>query len=81
MVVHPFVLLSFWRTRVEPDGGKVGDLRRLVGELVPIYEGLVEREVLGLLVVLRKRDEGQFHGDALDASLQLKRSAERTAAS
>ena len=81
MVIHPFVLLSLRRTWVEPNGGEAGDLGRFVCELVAIDEGLVEGEVLRLLVILRERDEGELHGDALGASLRFTHSTARTAAS
>ena len=70
--IDPFgLLLPVLRPRVEPNRGEVGDLRRLVGELVAVHEGLIEREILHFLIILREREEVQLHLDALLASLRV----------
>lgn len=70
--IDPFrLLLPVLRPRIEPNRREVRDLRRLVRELVAIDEGLVEREILHFLIVLREREEVQLRLDALLASLRV----------
>ena len=69
--IDPFcLLLPVLRPRIEPNRREVRDLRRLVRELVAINEGLIEREILHFLVILREREEVQLRLDALLASLR-----------
>lgn len=69
--IDPFrLLLPVLRPRIEPNRREVRDLGRLVRELVAINEGLIEREILHFLVILREREEVQLRLDALLASLR-----------
>ena len=72
VVVDPFGLLfAVLRPWIVPNRREIRDLRRLVRELVAIDEGLIEREVLHLLVVLCEREEVHLRLNALRTSLRL----------